>query len=432
MDNNQRELIIAQNQQPDSITDGQQHLSQALSTHQRQLQQRAVASEQQEDSLVLEKYGVARTNDHGLVQYKMAGSTENKILFETTAGSTEFAQSKHRLDAITQEKINDLKSKYHVSFSLDDENAVRPWVQSKTHADRLVPGAMLKARAPRLSELMGVEAALQSSQPSQFLAVGKHPDQQIGLKFYFLKTPTFGKSTYDAGLYAADEKGKPSVFFEPDLQPDRPITAADAFQKHEDVKTSIEALAAHEIAHNAEWNMGLWDPEKLKPIAEKLGWTTSTDSSYWLLKGNSGEFFRLTNDGLSSDKGWIRCDQKGAALANDGKPVADPSAAPHLTNTEVRQRALVRPPTDYFTAPDEMLADSLMLLRVGEDGRKELIKSGSEVYNVIKDFDQAEIDLRFGKSADGNSKKVRLPNGNLVDNNDDSRQVISSFDKSLI
>jgi hypothetical protein len=98
----------------------------------------------------------------------------------------------------------------------------------------------------------------------------------------------------------------------------------------------------------------------------------------------------------------------------------------------VRQRALVRPPTDYFTAPDEMLADSLMLLRVGEDGRKELIKSGSEVYNVIKDFDQAEIDLRFGKSADGNSKKVRLPNGNLVDNNDDSRQVISSFDKSLI
>jgi hypothetical protein len=427
VDNNQRELIIAQNQQPDSINEGQQHLSQALSTHHRQPQQRAAAaSDKQEDSLVLEKYGVARTVDHGLVQYKMAGSTENKILFETSAGSTEFEQSKHKLDAITQEKINDLKSKYHVSFSLDNENAVRPWVQSKTHADKLVPGAMLKARAPRLSELMGVEAALQSSQPSQLLN-GK----QTGLKFYFLKTPTFGKNTYDAGLYAADEKGKPSVFFEPDTQPDRPITAADAFQKHEDVKTSIEALATHEIAHNAEWNMGLWDPEKLKPIAEKLGWTTSSDSSYWLLKGNSGEFFRLTNDGLSSDKGWIRCDEKGAALDNDGKPVADTNAAPHLTNTEVRDRALVRPPTDYFTAPDEMLADSLMLLRVGETGRKELAKSGSDLYNVVKDFDQSEIDSRFGKAPDASSKKVRLPNGNLVDNNEDSRQVISSFNQSL-
>lgn len=246
-----------------------------------------------------------------------------------------------------------------------------------------------------------------------------------------MTTPTFGKNTYDAGLFAADEKGKRSVFLEPDSQPGRPITAVDAVQSEQDIKTSVEALAAHEIAHNAEWNMGLWNLEKLKPLAEQLGWRVSTDSSYWLMKGNNGEFFRLTNDGLSSDKGWIRCDEKGAPLNADGGSVTDAKAAPHLTNAEVRERALVRPPTDYFTAPDEMFADSLMLFRVGEAGRKELIKSGSQLYTVVKNFDQAEIDLRFGKTADGASQKVRLPNGALAENNDDSRQIISSFDRTI-
>ena len=428
MGNDQNERIIAQAQPDSTVADGKQHLSRAVNTHRKQPQQAAALSEQQEESIILEKYGVARTDQDGLIQYRMAGAADNKVLFEAPEGTAEFAQSKHKLDQLTQDKINDLKSRYHVSFSTEGESAVRPWVQSKKDANKLVPGSMLQARAPRLSELMGIDAALQSSQPSQLIDART----QAGLKFYFLKTPSFGKNTYDAGIFAADEKGKLSVFLEPDAQPGRPITAADAVGKHEDIKTSIEALAAHEIAHNSEWNMGLWDVEKLKPIAKQLGWTVSTDESYWLLKGSKAEFFRLTNDGLSSDKGWIRCNEKGDPLDEDGKPVADASAAPHLTNSEVRQRALIRPATNYFTAPDEMLADSLMLFRVGEVGRKELIKSGRPLYDVVKDIDQAEIDSRFGKSADGSSEKVRMPNGILVDNDDDSRQLISAFDRSLI
>jgi hypothetical protein len=425
--NDQSERLVAHQPQPDGAADGQQNLSQTLNTHSRQPKPPAALSEQQEESIVLEKYGVARTDEHGLIQYRMAGSTDNRVLFETAAGTAEFAQSSHKLDELTQEKVNDLKSKYHVSFSTEGENAVRPWLASKNNPSRLVPGAMLHARAPRLSELMGIEAALQSSQPSQLVGASG----QNGLKFYFLKTPTFGKHTFDAGLFAGDAKGKLSVFLEPDAQPGRPITVADAVEKHEDIKTSIEALAAHEIAHNSEWNMDLWDLEKLKPLAEQLGWTVPPDSSYWLLKGKGGEFFRLTNDGLSSDKGWIRCDEKGGALDDGGNPVADANAAPHLTNAQVQEKALVRPPTEYFTAPDEMLADSLMLLRVGEAGRKELMKSGSQLYNVVKDFDQSEIDLRFGKTADGGSEKIRLPNGNLVDNDDKSKQIIATFDHSL-
>jgi hypothetical protein len=132
----------------------------------------------------------------------------------------------------------------------------------------------------------------------------------------------------------------------------------------------------------------------------------------------------LTNDGLSNDKGWVACDEKGTSLDAAGNSVRDASNAPHFTNAEVRENALVRPPTDYFTAPDEMLADSLMLYRVGEIGRKELMKSGIELYNVVKDFDQSEIDSRFGKYDDGSSKKIRMPNGVLSDNNAEARQLV--------
>jgi hypothetical protein len=247
----------------------------------------------------------------------------------------------------------------------------------------------------------------------------------------FLKTPTFGAKTYDAALFAGDEKKKLAVFFEPDAQPGRPITATDALNLHQDIKTSIEALAGHEIAHNSEYQMGLWSLDKLKPIAENIGWTTTEDNSYWLMRGARGEFYRLTNDGLSSDKGWVRCDSKGTATDDLGVSYADAEKAPHLTNSEVRERALLRPPTDYFTSPDEMLADSFMLYRVGEGGKQELSKSGVNLYNAVKNFDQAEIDARFGKTAGGVSKKVRLPDGSLVDNDERAQQVVANFTKIL-
>jgi hypothetical protein len=412
-----------------SGSDSQQHLSQTLNTHPKQSGNDSGADER-ENALVLQKYGVTRINDHGMIEYRLAGSADDTMLFETKAGAGEFAFSEHQLEVRTAAKIRELKSEYGVSFSADGENAVRPWVASKSNPDRLIPGAMLKARAPRLTELMGVEAALQSSQPSQFTSSTSH----AALKFYFLKTPSFGSNTYDAGLFAADEKGKASVFFEPDKEPDRPITAADAVQKHQDIKTSIEALAAHEIAHNAEFNMGLGNLDKLKPVAEQIGWTISSPGSdFYLLKGNNnGEYFRLTNDGLSSDKGWIRCALDGSAMDDNGNPVADPSKAPHLTNAEVRQRALIKPPTDYFTAPDEELADSLMLYRVGEDGRKQLMSSGLQLYNVVKGIDQSEIDARFGTNGDGTAKKIRMPNGSLADNDEKTQSIATQFEQSLV
>jgi hypothetical protein len=425
VDNQTNELSYSGSPQLDSAADHQQQLSRNLNTHQKQLQK--PLSEQKEESIILQKYGVERTKQDGLIQYRMPGASDHKVLFEAPSGATEFSQSQHKLDALTQAKIDDLKVKYHVSFSAEGENAVQPWVVSKKNPDKFVHGDMLHARVPRLSELMGVDAALQASQPSQFL----DSHGQAALKFYFLKTPTFGKDTYDAGLYAADEHKKNSVFFEPDSEPDRPITVADAIQKHQPIKSSVEALAAHEIAHNAEWNMGLWDPDKLKPLAEKMGWTTSADSQYWLLKGQAGDYYRLTNDGLSNDKGWIACDDKGTPLDAAGRVVNDAASAPHLTTAEVREKALVRPPTDYFTAPDEMLADSLMLYRVGEEGRKELIKSGTQLYGVVKDFDQSEMDSRFGKNADGSSKKIRLPDGDMVENSAQSKQLSDDFDASL-
>ena len=416
-----------------SASEHQQRLSQDSNTHPKQLKQSPITplkpvSEQSLNAQALNEFGVTRSvSVDGLVQYKLPGSSDGRVVLEGKAGPNEFAQSMRALQKQVQTKEVALQSEYHVSFSIEGENAVRPMVQSTKNPNALVPGAMLHARAPRLSELGGIEAALQASAPSQLL-YGK---SDKGLKFYFLKTPSEGKDTYDAGVYAGDKNGRASVFFEPDAQPDAPITAADAVSMHQDIKTSFEALAAHEIAHNTELKLGLLNyTENYKQVTEQLGWAISPDSSYLLQKGKNGDFYRLTTNGLSSDNGWIRCDSNGAPLDKDGKPVSS-DAAPHLTNAQVRERALVRPATDYFTSPSEMLADSLMLYRIGASGRDQLSKSGNQLYLLVKKVDQDEINSQYGTTADGSPKKVRLPDGHLVDNSADSQQIVANYEKTL-
>lgn len=391
-----------------------QLLSREFNTHLRQVvncrNSEALSQEKLKKEL-LEKYGVERIVEDGVARYRLPGSADGKILLEAKVGASELTQSQHRLGQMVQDKLHQLYDQYHVTFGKEGEDAVRPKVLSKSKPGQLVDGPMAHSRVPRLSELMGVEAALFSSQPSQFTDAKNH-----ALKFYFLKEPMFGHRTNTAALYASDLKNNMAVFFEPDLQPYRPITVEDSVRRQEDLKSSFESLAVHEIAHNGERNMGTWNLDKFKPTAEKLGWTLSEDSSYWLIKGQAGELFRRAESDSSSNKSWIRCDTKGSAVDEQGRAIASYNSAPRFSNSQVRDRSLLKPPTSYFTNPDEMLADSLMLYRVGDEGRKILLRSGPDLFNAVKDFDQAEVDLRFGKTAAGVSRKIRQLDGKLVDN----------------
>src|SRR5271154_505514 len=166
------------NAQGSSTVEGQQELSQKVNS----TGKHPVNSAEQQDSELLNKFGVVRHAENGLVQYKLAGSSGESTLFEATSSASEFLQSEHKLETMTQSKIQDLKTHYHVSFSVEGENAVRPYISETKR------GAMLHARAPRYSELLGVEAALKASEPSQFT----DDKNKEGLKFYFLKTPSLG------------------------------------------------------------------------------------------------------------------------------------------------------------------------------------------------------------------------------------------------
>jgi hypothetical protein len=160
-------------------------LSQSLNQHPKQHVNAVAANPEQEKKDLLNKYGVERSVEDGLVRYRLPGDSGHKILFEARPGASESAQSRQKLDQLVQGKLHDIYDKFHVTFGKEGEEAVRPWVTSKTDSKKLVKGEMMHSRVPRLSELMGVEAALYSSQPSQFTNEKTHE----ALKFYFLKKP---------------------------------------------------------------------------------------------------------------------------------------------------------------------------------------------------------------------------------------------------
>ena len=64
---------------------------------------------------------------------------------------------------------------------------------------------------------------------------------------------------------------------------------------------------------------------------------------------------------------------------------------------EVAERALMRPATSYLESPSEMLAEGLTMLRLGGEQREAFMKKSPHFYDLIKSFDQAEMDNMLGK-----------------------------------
>ncbi len=322
------------------------------------------------------------------------------------------AEINKQLEKISNEKMNTLEKDYSIHISKTGTTNETAYGQMHQTATK-VP-----VRAPKLGELFILEYALQHSKPSQLMGLSK---RSAGVNIYFLNQ----KHYMAASEWGFDSKGKPSIF----LEAREGITFGH----------SLEENLMHQLSHNSEYRMG-WNPfESWKwPMASKLGWVFAGEPmitdyglngnftrlkntpSGWLIKSIEGPDYLYKQSGPAM---WTRCDLNMRPLDFFGKPVAD-SLARKLSSEKIRQFALIAPVSADFPTPPEVFADALAMFRADKDARAELFQESPILYKIVRDQDQKELDVTYGKGL-----KVRSVDGTVCDPSPEVLKEIQELEK---
>ncbi len=159
---------------------------------------------------------------------------------------------------------------------------------------------------------------------------------------------------------------------------------------------------------------------------------TKDGSTDWLMQGKNGELFRYGKDHCKDTKVWVKCDKDGNPLDKNGKTVDTFKEAKQYKRTEVADAALVKPLTSYFPNPIEMYAEGLMLYRLGNDRREELLRDSPTLYKAAKAGDQVEIDQRYGLDKSGAPRYIRGADGFLKTNDAANQKLVQEYESKII
>jgi hypothetical protein len=284
-----------------------------------------------------------------------------------------------------------LSKQYKIHFSHPGES-----VEGEVSFDELGKvhhGPMIYARAPKLAELEALQNVLERSRPSQLM-----PDNNgDGIKFYFLPRP-LQKDGEDvvATHVNADKTGRPAIYMGVD-------GAADAH------------VVLHELGHNTQTRLGWQDQKRFMTYSRALGFepfVSPSGESIFALRDKQGGLHRVEPDSLD----WLAIDEQGHYLDKAGQPCPDnnKATAARLDPGQMREAALIRPATYYFSNPLEMAAEALALFREGPEQRRQLLKDSPGLYRFTKNQDQKDINEAYGLSKSGQALYLRLPSGHLA------------------
>lgn len=184
----------------------------------------------------------------------------------------------------------------------------------------------------------------------------------------------------------------------------------------------LEGTLLHEFVHheqgqrygnNTEWG-GKYSTPEARELAGRLGWDYNPGLNEHLLRDKDGGQWRYDEN----RDNWFK--YKGE------------NNSERLTNQQMKERALIKPISDYFPYPYEHHAEGLAMFRmgVGEDpkggDRQTLAQRSPELYKIIKQYDQEAIDFKHG----GNPREIRNLNGHLVPNNEENRRRILEAERA--
>ena len=340
-----------------------------------------------------------RQTPDGKLEFSMRYKGEKLTIGSVEKTGDGFKEINKSLKEFTELKKWELENTYGVKFARPGEPGPRQ--MDRDSKGREVPGKELEVRDPKLREVLGIEAALEKANPSQKSANGKP------LTFYFLKNESFAPGMDGAASYYPNVNGGPAVIVDPGSTDRAVITEKDRKDGDTSDHRSIESLMIHELGHNSEEKV-FKNPKEQADFYKKMGWAPipgmPPGQGGWMLKGRDGRGYAPPSDGSIGK--WERIDRNGRVTAK-------------VDAERVERLAKEKPATHYFEGPHEVLAEGATMLRLGDGHRTHLMEKNPRLYNLIKGFDQREIDRDLGKG-----KFIRSYDGKVVPRTDESIKAL--------
>jgi hypothetical protein len=182
--------------------------------------------------------------------------------------------------------------------------------------------------------------------------------------------------------------------------------------------TGLEGTLQHELVHHEQhqaWGETQWGaataPAGAKQVMRDLGWAYDATTVRNHILDNKHREFRYNFDSY-----------KWEPMVGGN---VDPDPKNALTSAQMRDIAKVKPVTNYFTEPWEMHAEALSLYRFD---RHQLWSQSQDMYTLMKKYDQAEIDRRYGQDK-GTPKFIRGAGCDVVPNTDANRKALQQIEE---
>jgi hypothetical protein len=386
------------------------------------VQEQPINNRQLMEKSVQSQVQIERSGKDIVFSVHVAG--QNKEVWRCADSGVDQAFIDKTIARLILHKEQELKARYKISFAEAGEDAIGKL--SFTPDGKPIYGEMVHARGPHLAELYELESVMARANPSHLIKNNKE-----GLKFYFLSDSIYQNDRGAAATYTAKDKNNhPAVYLADSLAarlsavPGSPDKSALIWQGGAD-----SHMLLHELAHNSQNRLNLDQEKKLLQNAHGCGFypfnPADSDATIWAIKTKDGSLFRRDSD----VDGWVRIDSKNQTLNKAGQP-STAAEAQTIDDITMRNQALVRPPTFYFDNAAEMGAEGMALFRGGVNERRQLAKESADFYTFIKEQDQREIDLTWGKKH-GQPTMLRLPDGTIRRNDGAARKSIRDFEATL-
>lgn len=230
-----------------------------------------------------------------------------------------------------------------------------------------------RAREPRLDELDALDSALRKSRSS----LGANVEQRI----LFLSDWCEGDPAMQTQpawnnrivVYGMPENGAAVT-----------SDQRSAEEKRLGILNSVEDNFLHEFGHVGDHTSGQVD-------RTKYGWQ-QVENGTWAKKTTDDKLYiwnERKDENGKQPEGWVEVNTKGEFVHPD-------SLEGLVSNSQMMEKALVKPSSDYFYTPKDDFAEGIARYRQSPESRAKLAQDAPGLCKYVEEYDKREIADKLG------------------------------------